>query len=174
MWPVLATAVLHGVLGSAMPAAAPSATLVHAAAAPSPGADIMVCVGPDLVLVKVGGIKIVIGPGTCGPAPVPTPTPAPPSTHAPKPPPTRAPPTHAPPAPRPAPAAVARPVVLPAAPKQPHIIQPKPSQSPPPRHVIAHAWPLPRRRDPFRTVLVIAVISVIVSAGTSAIFRVHF
>ncbi|HEX6471754.1 MAG TPA: hypothetical protein VF069_21825, partial [Streptosporangiaceae bacterium] len=63
----LPAALLFGLLGVAAPAA-------RAAQPPEP--VIEVCIGPDLVLVGIDGIRIaVLGRGECRPSPRPTPPP---------------------------------------------------------------------------------------------------
>ncbi len=204
MWTTLTTGVLYGTLGLTAPAVAPPAATLQTvsaqsvAALPSSRIDVVVCIGVDLVLIKVGGIKIVIGscaPHHPTPTPTPTPPPPPPTTPPPTTPPAPTPPAPTPtatapaptrparprptpPAPAPAPQAIARQPVTPSAPNAPTAPRsPVPTTSrkgASPHQTIAAAKTLKNRRDPFRTVLVVGVVAVLISAGTGAIFRLHF
>jgi hypothetical protein len=55
-----------------------------------------------------------------------------------------------------------------------HPTAPVPNEAERPRQHVAQARPLEERRDPLRAVLAVAVISVVISAGATAIFKARF
>jgi hypothetical protein len=155
---------------------------VRVAQEPSPPI-IQICIGSDVVVI-VAHIKIVIGPGECGPKPhkpkpvpepepTPTPTPKPHHTIKPKP---KPPVKIAPPRPQPRP--VPQPVRVAPSPKPKPKPPVKPSIKPkPPEELQAtrrpRASPLKKKRDPLGSVLIIAVVSVTVSTLCGAVFAAH-
>jgi hypothetical protein len=62
----------------------------------------------------------------------------------------------------------------PQRPTPPHPTAPASNEAGRPRRHVAQARPLEERRDPLRAVLAVAVISVVISAGATAIFKARF
>lgn len=130
--------------------------------------DRAICVAVDVA--GAVGVRLAIGASRCGRPLVPRPPAPPPPT--PKPPPgprQPVPPKPRPPA-RPAPpraAAVRRPVV--AAPSKP---RPTPASSAPSYRERPHRafGVIPRRKSPLGTVMVLVIMTVVIAAGTGAVF----
>jgi hypothetical protein len=150
---------------------------------------IKICIGADVVVI-VANIKIVIGPGECGqaeppevkpePKPSPKPRPKPHLTVKPKPrprprprPPIKITIPRPQPQPRPKPQPVVRLAPRPKPmPSTKPSIRPKPPEEPQAIQRHRHS-PLKKKRNPLGSVLIIAVVSVTVSALCGAVFAAH-